>query len=210
MKQNHICIAGLLFSLLTVFAGTGAAHADPQILSRAQWEAKPPVKPMIAHKPAFITIHHSAVRQRKGDLARKMRNLQRFSQRRERLASGKMKVAWADIPYHFVINAAGQIAEGRDIHFSGDTNTDYNPVNHIQIVLEGNFMKEQPTGAQLESLDQLLVMLARRWHIPASRIDGHKHYASTLCPGTNLFNKIPAIRQKVAAQLKPQGKSEKQ
>ena len=156
---------------------------------------------MIPQKPQHITIHHSGVGVRKGDLKRKMRNLQSFSQRRERLASGKMKKAWADIPYHFYIAARGQIAQGRDIRFSGDTNTNYNPVNHIQIVLEGNFMKIQPTKAQLQNLDELLAMLTERWKIPASKIEGHKHYASTVCPGTHLMKQIPAIRQRIAGKL---------
>ena len=130
-----------------------------------------------------------------------MKNLQRFSQKRERLASGKMKKAWADVPYHFLINGRGQIAQGRDINFSGDTNTNYNPRHHIQIVLEGNFMKEQPTKAQLSKLKNLVTSLAQKWKIPASKIKGHKNHASTLCPGTNLINKIPALRHQVATQL---------
>ena len=177
------------------------AFADPQIISRAQWGAKAPVKAMVSHKPAFITIHHSAVKQRGGDIKRKMKNLQRFSQKRERLASGKMKKAWADVPYHFLINGRGLIAQGRNINFSGDTNTNYNPRHHIQIVLEGNFMKEQPTKAQLSKLQGLVVSLARKWKIPASKIKGHKHHASTLCPGTHLMKQIPALRQRVAKLL---------
>ena len=201
--MRHFILKGAL-GLAVLLQGLAFSHgtnADPQILSRAAWGAKAPSKPMIAHKPAFITVHHSAVPQRKGDLARKMKNLQRFSQKRERLASGKMKVAWADVPYHFVINAAGRIAEGRDINFAGDTNTNYNPKHHIQVVLEGNFMKEKVTPAQLQSLEDLLVSLAKKWKIPASKIDAHKHYASTLCPGTNLFKEIPALRQRIAKRL---------
>ena len=201
MGLKIYCRVVMMAALSIVSIAGNPALAGPQVLSRAQWGAKPPSKPMTAQKPAYITIHHSAVTQRKGDLARKMKNLQRFSQKRERLASGKMKVAWADVPYHFVINAAGQIAEGRNINFSGDTNTNYNPVHHIQVVLEGNFMKEQVTTAQLRKLEELLVSLARKWKIPASKIEGHKHYASTLCPGTNLFKEIPALRQRIAKRL---------
>ena len=194
-------VVGAIAALCLLFVTSSAAFADPQIISRAQWGAKPASLKMKAHTPTFITVHHSAVPQRKGDLKRKMRNLQNFSQKRERLASGKMKVAWADVPYHFVINAAGQIAEGRDIHYAGDTNTNYDPKNHVQIVLQGNFQREQPTKAQLQKLEDLLVMQARRWKIPASKIEGHKHHASTLCPGKNLFAQIPALRQRVAAKV---------
>ena len=202
MTKKSIAIKALLAGLLFIFSPAHGAMAAPDILTRAQWGAKAPSLKMIPQKPLHITIHHSGVGVSKGDLKRKMRNLQSFSQRRERLASGKMKKAWADIPYHYLIAASGQIVQGRDINFSGDTNTNYNPVNHIQIVLDGNFMKIMPTKAQLKNLDELLAMLAARWKIPASKIDGHKHYAQTLCPGTHLMKQIPAIRQRVAGGLK--------
>ena len=102
-----------------------------------------------------------------------MRNLQRFSQKRERLASGKMKVAWADVPYHFVINAAGQIAQGRDINFAGDTNTNYNPKNHIQIVLQGNFLARTTHQCTIAKTRRTAwVMQARRWENPRQQNQG--------------------------------------
>ena len=39
--------------------------------------------------------------------------------------------------------------------FVGDTNTNYNPAEFIQIVVEGNFEKEKPTPGQLNSLRDL-------------------------------------------------------
>ncbi|MCF6199434.1 MAG: peptidoglycan recognition protein family protein [Hyphomicrobiaceae bacterium] len=201
--MNRYLTAARLFlpGLLFMVTAAPAAMAAPDILTRSQWGAKPPSQKMIPQKLARITIHHSGVRVHKGNLKRKMRNLQSFSQRRERLASGKMKVAWADIPYHFYIAASGQIAQGRNLKYAGDTNTNYNPRHHIQIVLEGNFMKTSPTKAQLQNLEELLVMLTKRWEIPARKIEGHKHYAQTLCPGKKLYSQIPTIRQHVAQKL---------
>ena len=182
-------------------AGSGQL-AGVEMLTRAEWKASPALPGMIRQKPAFLTIHHTAVRQKpKLSLARKLKSLQRFSQRRERLASGKMKKAWADTPYHYYVGVRGGVGEGRDPRFAGDTNTNYNPLNHIQIVVEGNFQKDRPNPRQLKALENLLVALARKWRIPASRIFGHKHHASTLCPGTHLMSQIPALRRRVAARL---------
>jgi hypothetical protein len=171
----------------------------PQILSRQEWNAKDAVGKMQLHTLQHITIHHTASPQKPGIvLEKKMQNLQRFSQSEGRLASGKTKPAWPDVPYHFYVAANGQIAEGREIEYVGDTNTDYDPRGHALIVLEGNFENEQPSTKQLESLRELVAWLSTKYEIPVAEIKGHNDYASTACPGVNLKKALPALRQRVA------------
>lgn len=156
---------------------------------------------MKPHTPSRITVHHTAEPQRADiTLEQKMRALQNFSQRPAKLAGGQRKPAWPDVPYHFYIDLRGQIAEGRDIGYAGDTNTDYDPTGHALIVLEGNFEKEQPTPAQLEQLTALLRWLSWRWQVPASEIKGHSDYAATACPGKNLKSELPRLRESVGGQ----------
>jgi N-acetylmuramoyl-L-alanine amidase len=171
----------------------------PRILSRQEWNAKDSIGKMRPHTLQHITIHHTASPQ-KGELSleKKMQSLQNFSQSESRLASGKHKPAWPDIPYHYYIAVDGQIAEGRDLKYVGDTNTDYDPTGHALIVLEGNFEKEQPSPKQLESLSELVAWLSTNFEIPIAEIKAHNDYASTACPGVNLKNALPALRQKVA------------
>jgi N-acetyl-anhydromuramyl-L-alanine amidase AmpD len=139
---------------------------------------------MKQHSPVCVTIHHTAARQNnRRSLAEKMRALQRFSTHPEKLANGKVKPAWPDVPYHFYVGADGKIAEGRNVDFVGDTNTNYNPAGHIQVVLEGNFEVERPTSDQLQSTVRLLAWLCREHKIPPSRVGRHSDYASTACPG---------------------------
>jgi N-acetylmuramoyl-L-alanine amidase len=136
------------------------AQSQPRILSRKEWNANKPVGEAKKHKILFITIHHTATVQKPGvPLATKMRNLQAFSQREDKLDTGKVKPAWFDIPYHFYIAADGQIAEGREIKYVGDTNTEYNPAGHSLVVLEGNFETEQPTPAQIDSMKRIVAWL---------------------------------------------------
>lgn len=114
------------------------------------------------------------------------------------LATGRVKKAWPDVPYHFYLSVDGRIAEGRDVNFVGDTNTDYNPTGHILIVLEGNFDEEQPTSAQLESLRVLVLWAASNWRIQANALRGHKDYAQTACPGKNLERELPQLQKLIA------------
>src|SRR5688500_15134579 len=72
----------------------------PEISSRKKWSAKKPVGEGKKHKLGFITIHHTATRQKPDvSIVTKMQNLQEFSQRDDKLDTGKFKPAWFDIPY---------------------------------------------------------------------------------------------------------------
>lgn len=171
----------------------------PTILLRNEWKAKAPVGEMKRHTPGQLTIHHTATQQRKNvPIEQKMRSLQSFSQGSSRLANGRLKPSWPDVPYHFYVAVDGMIVEGREIQFVGDTNTDYDPTGHVLVVLEGNFEVEEPTSAQLASLCRVLYWLSGKWNIPASEIRGHKDYAATACPGVNLEDQLPQFQRKVA------------
>lgn len=193
-------ISKVLILLLTVL---GLSHESPgqkkdekpAIVSRTEWGAKPPVGEGKKHDIEFITIHHTAVKQRADlPLETKLKNLQAFSQREDKLASGKAKPAWFDIPYHYYISLDGRIGEGRPIEFAGDTNTEYDPTGHALIVLEGSFGSEEPTAEQIDSLKKMVVWLARKYKVPAKKINGHDDYAKTGCPGTNLKKLLPDLR----------------
>jgi hypothetical protein len=172
--------------------------SEIKILSRKEWGAKPPVAEMKRHDPTRITIHHTATLQKPDRLLKqKMRALQDFSQREGKLGDGKPKPAWPDVPYHFYIASNGEVAEGRDVSFIGDTNTKYNPSGHVLIVLEGNFEEEQPTVAQVASLGKMIAWLTKRYDVPPEKIGGHKDFAETLCPGKNLHKLIPEMAKRL-------------
>jgi N-acetylmuramoyl-L-alanine amidase len=183
-------------------AGTPSdAYNKPVMVSRADWGARAPLAEMIIHSPTRITICHTATPQQPlVTIEEKMRKLQSFSQRPDKLATGQLKPAWPDVPYHFYVSADGRIAEGRGIRYAGDTNTDYDPKGHILIVLEGNFEMEHPTPEQLDSLYRLTAWLVHSLGIPASEIRGHKEYAPTACPGKNMIEELARIRQRLGGR----------
>jgi hypothetical protein len=206
MKQLiHPWLLALCCSLLASCAPSRqvatSGPVPPTILSRKDWQAAPAVLPMQEHTLRFITIHHTGTPQKPGrTLPDKLKALQQFSQREDKLSSGKIKPVWPDVPYHFYIDCAGNTAEGREIKYVGDTNTEYDPTGHILVVLEGNFENEQPTPEQMAALERMVAWVAHRWHIPAERIKGHQDYAKTRCPGSNLETLLPKLRASIAAK----------
>lgn len=198
----------LLAALLpTALAGCRARPATPAAvvpaslpyLPRAAWGARAPVLPMKEHVPDRLTIHHTGVAQAPartpGD---KLRALQQFSQREDRLADGRPKRAWADVPYHLYVTTDGTVVEGREWRYVGDSNTPYDPTGHLLVVVEGNFERESLTDAQRRTLDALVPALARRFGIPAGRLGAHRDFASTACPGHNLYAELPRLRARIA------------
>jgi hypothetical protein len=199
---QRCCGVGLALVLAALATGSLALAQDgaaPEIVPRSAWGAKPAKTDMMTPQtPREIVIHHTSVKQQpKVSLERKLRGLQGFSQN-PGTVNGRPKVAWGDTPYHFYIDSAGRIGEGRDVAYAGDTNTKYSTANRIQIVLEGHFDKEEPSPAQLASLDKLVVWLARKYRVSASKISGHNDHVSTDCPGKHLKSYLPMLREKVA------------
>lgn len=170
----------------------------PSIISRQEWRAIDPKGEAKEHTIRHITVHHTASPQKNGtSIEKKMQSLQDFAQSESRLGSGKTKPAWFDIPYHYYIAVDGKIAEGRNIKFVGDTNTDYDPNGHALVVLEGNFETEQPSSEQQKYLQALVAWLSAHYKVPTSEIKAHNDYASTACPGENLKKLLPTLREKV-------------
>jgi hypothetical protein len=175
------------------------ARFAPALVTRDDWRANPALPGMKPQRPSGIIIHHTDVRQNpKISLEAKMRNLQAFSQNPGQVSARVMKPAWPDVPYHYYIDGAGRIAEGRDVRFAGDTNTKYDTVGYIQIVLEGNFEAEVPTPEQLAALRDLMAALILSWNVPIERIGVHKQHAATSCPGRNFMAVLPDVLARTA------------
>ena len=198
MKRTRSCLPITLAIGLAACASRGAPAAavpDVAIVNRAEWGARDPVLPMREHRIERITIHHTATRQNvERSLADKLRGLQAFSQRDDSLGDGRKKPAWADIPYHYYIAVDGTVGEARSWRYVGDSNTPYDPTGHLLIVVEGNFEDEQLTAGQMRALESLVTTFARRFNVPGERLGAHKDYASTRCPGRNLYAELPRLR----------------
>lgn len=187
----------LIIAIAIAWLGVNVdAQKAPPIIPRAEWGAKKPVGEGKKHKIEFITIHHTATKMRPDlPIETKLKNLQAFSQRDDKLASGKSKPAWFDIPYHYYIAVDGKIGEGREIEYAGDTNTEYDPTGHALIVVEGSFGADEPTDEQVASLKAMVKWLAKKYKVPGEKMKGHGDYADTGCPGKNIEKLFPELRR---------------
>jgi len=90
---------------------------------------------------------------------------------------------WGEVAYHYFVGSSGQIYEGRDWRFAGDSGTQYELNGRLLICLLGDFSKAMPTE---EAIDSLLRLVAAKLHehsLAPSDVVTHQMVASTDCPG---------------------------
>jgi N-acetylmuramoyl-L-alanine amidase len=106
------------------------------------------------------------------------------------------------IGYHRVIKAGGVLELGRPDDQVGAHALGFN-TGSLGVCLTGNFEKEQPDAAQIDTLVQVLATWCLRYRIHVDRIVGHYKLNPTSCPGKYLIVLLPVIRRRVAAYLPP-------
>jgi hypothetical protein len=114
---------------------------------------------------------------------------------------------FADVAYHFLIDADGIIYEGRELNTRGAHVQGFN-TGSVGIVLLGNFNDEQPSEAQLVSLQALVDYLRYTYEI--RYLAGHKDYPDqspdgTECPGANLYPLLPGIARSLGMKYGIEG-----
>ena len=152
----------------------------------------------VPHRITHVTLHHTGDAQPlrpADDPAAKLRALQ---------AWGARDRNWWDVPYHFLMDLKGNIYEGRDFHYIGETNTTYDPGGHFLISIIGNYDQQEATAEQLRSIADMMAWAIAEFDLPLDRIGGHYNYASTGCPGRNLRKYLEdgTFRRMVAERVK--------
>jgi len=125
-----------------------------------------------------LIVHHSAL-----PLSDGPREIQQLHLERK---------GFADIAYHFVIDDAGRIYEGRDLGVRGAHTGGHN-TGTVGIVLLGNFQDAEPTPEQLDALRVLGACLIDVYDI--THLAGHRDFQPgvTVCPGDNLYVLLPGL-----------------
>ncbi len=100
---------------------------------------------------------------------------------------------WSDIGYHFIVDRAGKVWEGRPIRYQG-AHVRNNNQNNIGVMVLGNFQEQHPSSAQLINLPRFIAKLRRHYNVSTSSIYTHRELVATSCPGKHLQPKIASMR----------------
>ena len=141
-----------------------------------------------------ITVHHDGL----DDLVFAT-DTATMSARIEHYRMGHRGKGWADIGYHLVIDRSGTLWQGRAIRWQGAHVKNRNEGN-VGVLVMGNFERQQPTAAQMKTLDRVLRDLMRTYRVSKSRVYTHREWpdAETACPGRNLQPKVASLRTRLA------------
>lgn len=110
---------------------------------------------------------------------------------------------WWDVPYHYLIDLEGNIYEGRNTEYAGETNTTYDPRGHLLISVMGNYNQQEPTDAQLDAIAEMMAYAIEKYNLSVDKIYAHGDWADTSCPGTHLQKYLEdgTIRKAVIEKL---------
>ena len=161
---------------------TSVPVAVIEVIERAAWGALPATEGMVEHTIERLTVHHTGVEL--GD------NREAPSRLRAHQVFHQEDRGWPDLAYHFAIDRAGNVYEGRSPEYRGDTATSYDPTGHFLVVLEGNFDDESVSAPQLSSLIDVLAWGAMEYEVSPEAIKGHRDFARTSCPGNAVYELI--------------------
>lgn len=170
-----------------------------KLVRRADWQAAPPTEPYTPHTPRYFTLHHTAAHYPANYQAAvaEMQFIQDFHQH------GR---GWIDIAYHFLIDPAGNIFEGRPIKVLGAHVKNRNTAN-IGISIMGDYHppKHDPfTPASQDSFISIGRYLRDTYEVPVSSFYAHRDIGSTTCPGDDLYAKKEMFRGLIFYPAQPQ------
>ena len=131
--------------------------------------------------PRRLTIHHSAMYFRDTRPQACAAQIQRIQ--REHMGNR----GYGDIGYHFLIDPAGRVWQGRELRWQGAHASGANNEQNIGICVLGNFLRgrggQGPTPAQLNSMRALVLQMMRQFGFGADAIHCHSDFKATQCPG---------------------------
>jgi len=171
-------------------ARTGVRTAvAPSAIDRRDWARYGP-NPRRADRMNGIrrlTIHHDgmdAFTSSSSDAA---------ARRLESIRRAHVGRGWADIGYHFAIDPAGRVWEGRPIDLQGAHVKHHNEHN-LGVLVMGNYERQRPTDATIRGLESFVAAQLAAMGIDPDEVRTHRELAATACPGRFLQRRVDVSR----------------
>lgn len=163
------------------------------VVPRREWARGNPIRSLSNPMDGIyrLTIHHE------GEPAVGLTNKSAVARRLESIRQWHIgrKNGWADIGYHYVIDPAGRVWEGRPLFLQGAHVKDHNEHN-LGIMLLGDFNQHRPSSEQIATLCAFVPQQIRRYRIPLGRVYTHRELMPTACPGSSLQSYLVAARSR--------------
>jgi hypothetical protein len=159
-------------------------------ISRSQWASRGPVMARLNPMNGVnrITVHHE------GWTPAWFTDQATTAKRLDQIRRNHVDKGWADIAYHYIIDRAGRVWEGRNTRYQGAHVHEQNEHN-VGILVLGNFDTQRPSDAQINALAQTLRALMNYYNVPVTRVYTHRELNSSTCPGRNLQSRMNALRR---------------
>lgn len=207
--RGVLAAGGLALGLGAVELGSAeAAEAAtaPPIASCAAWRAKPAKGGLtrLNKRPTYLIVHHVD-----------SPNTTDYSQAHayalaRSIQQSHFSRGWSDSGQQFTISRGGYVMEGRHGSLAALNNGSYfiqgaqvlgHNAESIGIENEGNYMHADIRPVHYNRLVELCAYACSKYHIPVSRIKGHRDFNSTDCPGDRLYALLPKLRSDVSKKL---------
>ena len=211
LRLGWVVAASLALAAMAAMAAILRQEPDPVALwregiaaqvgarARKEWGAAPAVEGTGSlGSPRMITVHHSG-----GGV---------FSALDERAASLAIKgiqethmsvKGWDDIGYHYIVDPAGRVWEGRHLDRIGaHAGSRQLNTGNIGLLLLGNFDLQEPPPQQLARLGILLDKLRQLFDISSAEVYTHNAVRTreglgpTACPGRHVSEWLQKRRNK--------------
>jgi hypothetical protein len=164
------------------------------VIPRSAWAGGEPITRMMDRADRAynrITVHHDGTTAftttSRDAAARRLEQIRQAHLRRP-------KEPFGDIGYHYLIDPAGRVWQGRDTSWQGAHVAKQNEGN-LGICMLGNYNLQQPNGAQRAALDRFVRTQMSYYGIGINQVRTHRELAQTECPGSSLQMYMVATRR---------------
>ncbi len=158
-----------------------AAPAGVKTIPQSEWNsggAGPVPEKLFPHGDGItsLVIHHTQTPNEAPAMEKaRLRSIRRYHM---------VEKEWGEVAYHYFVGSSGQIYEGRDWRFAGDSGTTYDLNGRLLICLLGDFTETMPTEKALDTMLRLVAAKLHEHKLTPSDVVTHQMVAATDCPGT--------------------------